>query len=107
MGSVRLLLLGDDQRGGQLLGLLGVGLPPLLERHGELGLDLLPVLGSGVVGAERYDTEVRGDVVDSTAPDPLDVVVVVVLEVHSSDEHHLPGELGEGVLRFVGHDIRT
>src|SRR6266508_3310386 len=71
----------------------GMPRPPLLDRHCELLLDLLAEVRPGVVRAERDDLAVRRGVVDDTALDALDVVVVVVLEVHPADVHRRPGEL--------------
>src|SRR3972149_8613987 len=71
----------------------GMPLPPLLDRHGELLLDFLPEVRARVVRAERNDLPVRRCVVDHAPLDPLDVVVVVVLEVHASDVHRRPAEL--------------
>src|SRR5438309_5129275 len=71
----------------------GMPAPPLLDRHREFLLDLFSEVRSRVVRAERDDFPVRGGVVDHAALHALDVVVVVVLEVHSTDVHRRPGEL--------------
>src|SRR3989304_10086277 len=70
----------------------GMPLPPLLDRHGELLLDLFSEVRTGVVRAERDDLAVGRRVVDDAALHALDVVVVVVLEVHAPDVHRRPAE---------------
>src|SRR3990172_11566417 len=53
----------------------GMPLPPLLDRHGELLLDLFAEVRARVVRTERNDLPVRRCVVDHAPLDPLDVVV--------------------------------
>src|SRR5437773_12557519 len=65
----------------------GMPSPPLLDRHRELLLDFLAEVGSRVVCAERDDLAVGRGVVNHAPLDALDVVVVVVLEVHAADVH--------------------
>src|SRR5947208_10223364 len=73
--------------------------PPLLDRHRELLLDLFAEVRARVVRTERDDLPVGGGVVDHAALHTLDVVVVVVLEVHAADVHRRPGELrGTGLV---------
>src|SRR5437879_9889875 len=76
----------------------GMPAPPLLDRHGELLLDLFAEVRSRVVRAERDDLPVGGGVVDNASLDELDVVVVVVMVVHYTEVHYGPGE-------FSGPDI--
>src|SRR5947208_42015 len=84
----------------------GMPAPPLLDRHGELLLDLFAEVRSRVVRTERDDLPVGGGVVDHTALDALDVVVVVVLEVHSAHVHCGPGELrGPGLVALREHSV--
>src|SRR3989449_11139697 len=71
----------------------GIPLPPLLDRHGELLLDLFAEVRARVVGAEGDDLAVGRRVVDHAPLHALDVVVVVVLEVHAADVHRAPAEL--------------
>src|SRR5437867_4063972 len=71
----------------------GMAATPLLDRHRELLLDFLAEVRPRVVCAERDDLAVGRRVMDDTALDALDVVVVVVLEVHATDVHRRPGEL--------------
>src|SRR5207247_3589286 len=68
----------------------GMPAPPLLDRHRELLLDLFAEVRARVVRTERDDLPVGGGVVDHAALDALDVVVVVVLEVHAADVHRRP-----------------
>src|SRR2546428_11661583 len=76
----------------------GMPLPPFLNRHRELLLDFLAEVRARVVGAERDHLAVRGRVVDHAPLDALDVVVVVVLEVHSTDVHRAPAEVRGSLL---------
>src|SRR5207244_11720113 len=77
----------------------GMPAPPLLDRHRELLLDFLAEVGSRIVCAERDDLAVGRGVVDHAPLDALDVVVVVVLEVHPTAVHRRPGELrGTGLV---------
>src|SRR3972149_1898088 len=76
----------------------GMPLSPFLDRNGELLLDLVAEVRARVVGAEGDDLPVRRGVVDHAALDTLDVVVVVVLEVHAAYVHRGPGELGDAGL---------
>src|SRR5512136_454886 len=76
----------------------GMSGPPLFHRDGELLLDLLTEVRARVVRAERDDLAVRRRVVDHAPLDALDVVVVVVLEVHAADVHRGPGELRGALL---------
>src|SRR3990172_12447552 len=62
---------------------VGMPLPPLLDRDRELLLDFLAEVLARVVGAERNHLAVGRRVVDHAPLDALDVVVVVVLEVHA------------------------
>src|SRR3989442_10480767 len=85
----------------------GMPAPPLLDRHRELLLDLFTEVRSGVVGAEGDDLPVRGGVADHAALHALDVVVVVVLEVHAADVHRRPGELrGTGLVALREHPVQ-
>src|SRR5437867_4940777 len=77
---------------------VGMPLPPLLNRHRELLLDFLSEVRARVVGAERDHLAVGRRVVDYAALHPLDVVVVVVLEVHAADVHRAPAEVGSSLL---------
>src|SRR5947208_4537132 len=81
--------------------------PPLLDRHGELLLDLFAEVRSRVVRAERDDLPVGGGVVDHASLDALDIVVVVVLEVHAAHVHRGPGELrGPGLVALREHPVQ-
>src|SRR5438876_744071 len=85
----------------------GMPAPPLLDRHRELLLDLFAEVRAGVVRTERDDLPVGGGVVDHAALHALDVVVVVVLEVHAADVHRRPGELrGTGLVALREHRFR-
>src|SRR5467141_2601548 len=85
----------------------GMPAPPLLNRHRELLFDFLAEVRARVVGAERDHFAVRGCVVDDTALHSLDVVVVVVLEVHPAHVHRGPGELrGPGLVAFREHPVQ-
>src|SRR6266571_8934137 len=77
---------------------VGMPLPPLLNRHRELLLDFLAEVRARVVGAEWGHLAIRGRVVDDAALHPLDVVVVVVLEVHAAHVHRAPAELRSALL---------
>src|SRR5437667_11825383 len=80
----------------------GMPAPPLLDRHRELLLDLFAEVRAGVVRTERDDLPVGGGVVDHAALPALDVVVVVVLEVHVDGLDRRAGGLvgtGPGGLR--------
>src|SRR5437870_1459900 len=68
----------------------GMPRPPLLDRHRELLLDLFAEVRPRVVRAERDDLAVGRGVVDDAALHALDVVVVVVLEVHAAHVHRGP-----------------
>src|SRR5437867_11211428 len=72
---------------------VGMPLPPLLNRDCELLLDFLSEVRARVVGAERDHLAVGRRVVDHAALHPLDVVVVVVLEVHAAHIHRAPAEV--------------
>src|SRR3989442_13688574 len=71
----------------------GMPLPPLFDRHGEFLLDFLAEIRARVVRTERDHLAVGGRVVDHAALHPLDVVVVVVLEVHAANLHRTPAVL--------------
>src|SRR3989442_12412878 len=85
----------------------GMAATPLLDRHRELLLDFLAEVRPRVVCAERDDFAVGRRVMDDTALDALDVVVVVVLEVHAADVHRRPGELrGTGLVALREHPVQ-
>src|SRR3990172_12730743 len=82
----------------------GMPVPPLFDRHRELLFNLFAEVRPRVVRAERDDLPVGRCVVDDAALHALDVVVVVVLEVHSADVHRGPGELrGAGLFALRQH----
>src|SRR5438094_3507595 len=85
----------------------GMAATPLLDRHGELLLDFLAEVRSRVVCAVRDDLAVGRRIVDHAPLDALDVVVVVVLEVHPADIHRRPGELsGTGLVALRAHPVK-
>src|SRR5712692_7930262 len=85
----------------------GMPAPPLLDRYREFLLDLFSEVRSRIVRAERNDFPVRGGVVDHAALHTFDVVVVVVLEVHSADVHRGSGDLrGPGLVALREHPVQ-
>src|SRR3990170_5039581 len=84
-----------------------MALPPLLDRNGELLLDFLTEVRSRVVRAERDHLAVGCRVVDHAPLHALDVVVVVVLEVHAPDVHRGPAELAHaGLVALREHRVQ-
>ena len=59
--------------------------------------DLLPVYGAAVVRAEGDQFAVGRRIVDAAPLDPLDIIVILVHEVHDADEERVPVELPERV----------
>src|SRR5437764_12792861 len=71
----------------------GMPAPPLLDRHGELLLDLFSEVRSRVVRAERDDLPVGGGVVDHASLDALDHLQQIGRESRSDSVQSWPGDL--------------
>src|SRR3989442_3715826 len=85
----------------------GMAATPLLDRHRELLLDFLSEVRARVVRAERDDLAVGRRLFDHAPLDALDVLVVLVLEVHPADVHRRPGELrGTGLVALREHPVQ-
>jgi hypothetical protein len=79
--------------------------PPFFQGDGELALDLLPEDRAGIVGTEGVDSPVGSGIMDAATFHPVHIVVVSVLEVHSSKQKHIPAvDKVNSPLGFFVHD---